>query len=90
MSDEETHLDKFLKDKPEEEQRFIRHVFEVLNGYSEGTHDTCVHCGQQITGMKQVGREVVGLPCGHRLSLGRDGDNSPMYKLSLFTFSGLI
>lgn len=53
-----------------ETERAVAQFVEAVNALSRGESDTCPHCGQQITSMRQVGRCVYA-SCGCRLWQGR-------------------
>ncbi len=55
-----------MSDLTEEEEKQIAEVIRRLNAVSRGESDLCIHCQQQFTELKQVGRCVYAYPCGHR------------------------
>lgn len=61
--------EEYTPEEIEARQRVVRERVEQLKALIAGESRTCVHCGQEITSMRQVGRSVYG-SCGCRLWQG--------------------
>lgn len=75
MDKKPSDIEEFLKSVSEEDQPGLRRFLEALTGLTDGTSDICPVCQQKVESMKQVGRDVYGYPCGHRMYQGTIPDN---------------
>lgn len=52
-------------------EKSIADFIAKLGAFESRSSEDCPHCGQHVTGLKQVGRCVYARPCGCRLWQGR-------------------